>query len=193
MVSSLKKGECTRECQHLNCMRNQVLIIFRGHSFYCMISLHFYYCANLCSFVSPIELSDEPLPIGNPVIATGWGRIASNSSQMSDTLQQVQMPVVDMEKCNTQFENVTISWNETLEHSFCAGYSGESYTNVCHGDLGGPAAYRSSWRHPWKLYGVAVGVSGGCSSDAKYAVFVDVSSIYSWVYEKIDGYSCVEP
>ena len=95
------------------------------------------------------------------------------------------IPVVHREVCDPQFVDNPYPYNYTKEWEVCAGYAGMSYSNVCHGDSGGPAVYRSTWKDEYKQYGVVSWGTGGCPIEADYAVFADVSSAYTWVNKTI--------
>lgn len=77
-------------------------------------------------------LSVEDVPVGEELLATGWGRLAEGGSSPVD-LQRVEVPLIDRAKCNGPN-----SYNgEITENMICAGLD-EGRKDSCKGDSGGP-------------------------------------------------------
>jgi len=100
--------------------------------------------------VQPIELAtEEPTaPTGTTI---GWG-LTSESGQLSDTLQQVELPLLTASYCASAFAAFS-------PEMFCAGYT-QGQHDSCSGDSGGAFMTWSGDR--WLLYGL-VSFGTGCA------------------------------
>ncbi|XP_078522398.1 chymotrypsin-like elastase family member 1 [Lissotriton helveticus] len=108
-----------------------------------------------------------------PCTITGWGMTTSNG-QVSPTLQQAPLPVVDYITCTTP-----TYWGTIVKTIMvCAG--GDGVHSGCQGDSGGPlhcvvngASY---------IHGITSFVSSsGCNTKNKPTVFTRVSAYISWM------------
>jgi secreted trypsin-like serine protease len=84
--------------------------------------------------VSYVTLDDGKLAeqLDLPAETIGWGRINPKNNEYPSRLQHTTLPIYDVQKCNTSYNNF-LSSNSQL----CAGYS-EGITTTCIGDSGGP-------------------------------------------------------
>jgi len=140
----------------------------------------------LIKLSSPVQFSDtvrpiclpkqnEALPVGKFCVATGWGRIYKDSQQSSETLQQLESPVYDANKCY-QMWGSQFNYNVAL----CAGPLDGSAA-VCNGDSGGVLACRGDDGR-WVQYGVvSYVVSGVCAFAGMPPVFSKVSTFVDWI------------
>ena len=135
-------------------------------------------------------MSDEKVSVGNPIMVSGWGwTLHMDWDSIADTMQQLMMPVVEPDVCDPQFEDQPAPWHRVKPHEICAGFAGEVYINICHGDSGSPAVSRANWKQPFKQVGVVSWATGGCPEDAHYAVFASVHSFYDWIQEVVNTYN----
>ena len=114
------------------------------------------------------------------VMATvlGWGTTATDN--YSDTLQEVEMPVVSNEVCNLAFSEVEIP---ITEYMLCAGYN-EGGKDSCQGDSGGPLVVQVDGQ--WKLAGiVSFGPPGDCAQPGFYGVYTRISSVIDFIDDYI--------
>ncbi|CAG5111566.1 Oidioi.mRNA.OKI2018_I69.chr2.g5861.t1.cds [Oikopleura dioica] len=84
--------------------------------------------------VSPMCLPKESVCFseGTPCVATGWGRIDSQTNSFPDMLQEVAVKIIDRERCK-QFHG----YDTVTENMICAGYENGG-RDSCSGDSGGP-------------------------------------------------------
>ncbi|XP_029978044.1 chymotrypsin-like protease CTRL-1 [Sphaeramia orbicularis] len=91
---------------------------------------------NFTDFIRPICLAGNGSQFTNSTScwATGWGRITANESLTGlQTLQQVEVPVVENDLCGFFYEFVSNA--NIIPSMICAGVEGRG---VCSGDSGGP-------------------------------------------------------
>ncbi|XP_052394623.1 tryptase-like [Carassius gibelio] len=106
---------------------------------------------------------------------TGWGYLQSNGTQLSNTLQQVMIPVVNNSACAKAYEGVNISITSNM---ICAGLLNQGGKDSCQGDSGGPMVSKNG--SLWIQSGV-VSFGQGCA-DPKYpGVYARVSEYQDWI------------
>ncbi|XP_014675437.1 PREDICTED: coagulation factor IX-like [Priapulus caudatus] len=130
-------------------------------------------------FVKPVDLATVEPTIPSQTIVTGWGQIDPNTvigGRLADTLQFLQIPVVDKSKCIA--EGIPVS-----SEQLCAGKATGLYANACYGDSGGPMV---QWRQgKYQQVGVVQGGKAGCPDNSHYAVYVSVPQAYSWIKQQV--------
>ncbi|KAG2467611.1 CELA1 elastase, partial [Polypterus senegalus] len=111
-----------------------------------------------------------------PCYISGWGMTRTNG-QISPTLQQAYLPVVDYATCSR-----SNWWGSTVKSSMvCAG--GDGVRSGCQGDSGGPLNCQVSGRY--QVHGVTSFVSAsGCNVQMKPTVFTRVSAYINWIEEE---------
>ncbi|KAK6636063.1 hypothetical protein RUM43_009715 [Polyplax serrata] len=116
---------------------------------------------NFSESVKAIPLvTKEPQP-GQMVKVSGWGNIRESGGS-PDTLQSVEVPVVDRETCEKQLK---VPFPLTTR-MFCAGVTGK---DSCQGDSGGPLVIDN------QLAGV-VSFGEGCARKNKPGVYTNVAN-----------------
>ncbi|XP_058011401.1 chymotrypsin-like protease CTRL-1 [Ahaetulla prasina] len=134
----------------------------------------------LLKLSSPVQLNDyvSPVCLASPTevltpdlkcVTTGWGRDKLNSYESAVILQQVVLPLVQVNVCQ-QKHSLPITTSMV-----CAGGAGST---SCHGDSGGPLVCQKG--STWYLIGI---VSWGSSSCNIYtpAVYARVSKFRNWI------------
>lgn len=123
-----------------------------------------------------------------PYVA-GWGRIGEDA-QMTNTLQQVQVPVITNDLCKQQYQEAKrlqagaqFRFNET--YVMCAGAAAGG-VSPCKGDSGGPLmlSILENGRSPFYQIGV-VSYGYGCARPNMPAVFTNVRNYVDWIIEKL--------
>ncbi|XP_069089233.1 chymotrypsin-like elastase family member 1 [Pleurodeles waltl] len=131
--------------------------------------------AALNSYVQLGRLPPDGQILSNthPCTITGWGMTKSNG-QVSATLQQAPLPVVDHRTCTS-----SSYWGSTVKSTMvCAG--GDGVRSGCQGDSGGPL--HCSVNGASYVHGVTSFVStSGCNTRNKPTVFTRVSAYISWM------------
>lgn len=106
-------------------------------------------------------------------LASGWGR--TELKKLSDTLRQVEIPIIKSSDCNENFE-----LGLTDKH-ICAGQAHVGgFKGVHKGDSGGPLIKVINGRH--QLIGLASYIRGRLEPKSP-AVFVKVSAHLNWIRE----------
>jgi trypsin len=105
---------------------------------------------------------------GTAAVVTGWGRLSYEGTYPSK-LQQVQVTIVDANKCNSLYW----MYGPVTPRMICAGVP-EGGKDSCQGDSGGPLVSEG------KLVGI-VSWGIGCGDKNFPGVYVDVSALRSWI------------
>ncbi|XP_071959501.1 uncharacterized protein [Antedon mediterranea] len=79
---------------------------------------------------------------------SGWGDLTGNG-KLPDVLQEVSLPLVDLNTCATRFASIGISIDERV---VCAGFP-EGGKDACQGDSGGPLVCQNP-NGVWNVYGI---------------------------------------
>jgi secreted trypsin-like serine protease len=120
--------------------------------------------------VIPLATPALPVPNGQPLEVTGWGRTVEGGTPATGLLK-ANVPYVDNAACNVVYEG------SIKPGMLCAGYR-EGGVDACQGDSGGPLV----WRTPDGpvLVGV-VSFGEGCARKLKYGVYTRVSAYRDWI------------
>jgi secreted trypsin-like serine protease len=113
---------------------------------------------------------------------TGWGNTGTageNGPSDPETLQEVELPLVNREICNSpDAYNGNVTFN-----MICAGYQ-EGGEDSCKGDSGGPLMIPNSQDDTWIQAGV-VSWGEGCAEPNHYGVYTHLSNFYDWIERNI--------
>jgi secreted trypsin-like serine protease len=133
--------------------------------------------ATLNTRVDVVDLNSDPsLTAGTLTTVTGWGALFQGGFT-SDTLQEVEVPVVSNATCNQpDYYNGLVTAN-----MLCAGYTGGG-KDSCQGDSGGPLVVENG-SGGWKLVGV-VSWGFGCAQPKQPGVYTRVSRYIAWIESK---------
>jgi uncharacterized protein YkwD len=117
--------------------------------------------------------------LANPGVnatVTGWGNMDPDGGQnFPDALQQVTVPIVSNETCNSpQSYNGAIT-----DNMLCAGFATGGFDS-CQGDSGGPLVVSNPGGPGWAQAGV-VSFGNGCAQANFYGVYARVSMFHTWV------------
>ncbi|XP_040296158.1 serine protease 33-like [Bufo bufo] len=136
-------------------------------------------------YIMPISLpaSSVTFPCGMECWVTGWGNIASGVDLPEPmTLQKVEAPLIDLERCRKMFREGNAPSNAILlDDMICAGFI-EGKKSSCQGDSGGPLVCKV--RGVWYQVG-AVSWAVGCALPNFPSVYTLVPSYQSWIQENI--------
>jgi secreted trypsin-like serine protease len=131
--------------------------------------------------IQPLTLIDnatfEYAGPGAPALVSGWGTLSSGGVS-PNALQQVIVPVVDQNVCNTAYGAGTITAN-----MLCAGYMAGG-KDSCQGDSGGPLAVPVG--DGWRLAGI-VSWGEGCAWENYPGVYTRVSQYRSWIETRVSA------
>jgi secreted trypsin-like serine protease len=120
---------------------------------------------------------------GNPFVgefatAVGWG-LTEMGGKTSRTLQEVSVPIVSNQACNTD----TAYGGDITDSMLCAGFD-EGGKDSCSGDSGGPLMVQSAGR--WEQAGI-VSFGEGCALPGKYGVYTRVAVFTDWIRNTMNG------
>ncbi|XP_028616770.1 serine protease 33-like [Grammomys surdaster] len=144
---------------------------------------------------SPISFNDYMLPVclpkpGDPLDpgtmcwVTGWGHIDINKQLPPPfTLQELQVPLIDVQTCNTYYHDNSIPSMEPviLEGMLCAGFE-EGKKDACNGDSGGPLV--CDINDVWIQAGI-VSWGSDCALFKRPGVYTNVSVYTSWIQNTV--------
>lgn len=110
---------------------------------------------------------------------TGWGNTTTDAANYPETLQEVELPLVDREICNSpEAYNGDVTLN-----MICAGYQ-QGGEDSCKGDSGGPLMIFDETQELWVQSGV-VSWGEGCAQPNHYGVYTNLPNFYEWIEENI--------
>ncbi len=123
--------------------------------------------------------SNVNVPQDNQLVTLGWGYLAEKG-QLSNTLQEVVLPVVPNDKCMTLFSSTFVPAS-----MLCAGFESGG-KDACQGDSGGPLIVQSNPQDPSSQ--VLVGMTSlgiGCAREGKYSVWINIAAILQWIQQYV--------
>ncbi|XP_067903050.1 ovochymase-2 isoform X3 [Heterodontus francisci] len=136
---------------------------------------------------------DDTFDTGTICTTAGWGRL-SEGGRLPNTLQEVQLPILDFEACLKVMQSVIKRFKgETL---MCAGFP-DGRKDACQGDSGGPLMCRGDGG-AWTVAGVTSwGIGCGRSwKDNKRkspnkrgtpGIFAKVKALKSWIQQNMNN------
>ncbi|XP_077170996.1 serine protease 27-like isoform X2 [Paroedura picta] len=137
--------------------------------------------------IIPICVPDASIdfPPGHKCWVTGWGDPKGRTNpQISDTLQQLKVPIISTEKCNALYrlDSEEPKWTRDIKNDMlCAGYA-DGGQDACQGDSGGPLACQIG--DNWLLAGV-VSWGEGCAQKNRPGVYARLTFYQPWIHEHI--------
>ncbi|XP_067283256.1 transmembrane protease serine 9-like [Pseudorasbora parva] len=108
---------------------------------------------------------------------TGWGKLHFEDTSIPNTLQEVQIPIVNNSVCNTAYGGIITN------NMLCAGVN-EGGKDSCQGDSGGPMVSKNSSQ--WIQSGV-VSFGRDCAQPNFPGVYTRVSQYQSWISSQISS------
>lgn len=122
------------------------------------------------STVKPVQLPvvSTNVPTGTNGVVTGWGKTAS--SDTSDVLQALMVPVIDQKKCEDIFRKTT---RRITQRMMCAGYL-TGGKDTCQSDSGGPLVYNNE-----QIGIVSWGMK--CGAVDYPGVYTRISAVRAWI------------
>jgi uncharacterized protein YkwD len=117
--------------------------------------------------------------LANPGInatVAGWGNMDPDGGQnFPDALQQVTVPIISNETCNSPQSY----GGGITDNMLCAGFAAGGQDS-CQGDSGGPLMAPNAGGNGWVHVGV-VSFGNGCAQPNFYGVYARVSMFHAWV------------
>ncbi|KAK7175097.1 hypothetical protein R3I93_002102 [Phoxinus phoxinus] len=140
----------------------------------------------LLQLSSPVTFSDYIRPVclaaagsafggGTASWITGWGKLKSADTSLPNTLQEVQVPIVNNSVCDKAYGGKITS------NMMCAGVN-EGGKDSCQGDSGGPMVSKND--SLWIQSGI-VSFGEGCALAKFPGVYARVSQYQSWISSQI--------
>jgi len=137
------------------------------------------------SAIQPICLPSPGFVVPDGTVATvaGWGVTQENGNAASQFLNQVGVPIVNSNTCNTQYntQNIEINSGDMI----CAGYS-QGGMDACQGDSGGPFIVKGT--NGYTLQGV-VSFGVGCARPDLPGIYTRVSNYLDWISQQVKANS----
>jgi len=119
--------------------------------------------------------------ITDTCFATGWGKDKFGASgEYQVVLKEVDLPVVDTNKCQDSLRETRLGKKFKLHDSFlCAG--GEAGKDTCKGDGGSPLVCPSKYSPDSYVQAGVVAWGIGCGENGTPGVYADVSKAVCWI------------
>lgn len=123
-------------------------------------------------FLTLISKDDTSI-IGKKATVIGWGKL-SEGGLTSNTLQEVDVPIISNEMCQSSYSNLT-------KNMICAGETAGG-KDSCQGDSGGPLLLEME--NTWYQLGV-VSFGTGCARENYYGVYTRVANYHEWIKNEL--------
>ncbi|XP_037941501.1 trypsin-like [Teleopsis dalmanni] len=141
----------------------------------------------------PVEVNDLLRPVcmpdpdksfaGENAVATGWGALSQGGS-VSQTLQEVEVPIISQEACRGSKYGPSIT-----DNMLCAGYD-EGGKDACQGDSGGPLHVIVNNTKEHQLAGIT-SWGEGCAKPNTPGVYTRVNNFNTWIANRTrDACTC---
>uniref|UniRef100_A0AAV2M2Y1 Peptidase S1 domain-containing protein n=1 Tax=Knipowitschia caucasica TaxID=637954 RepID=A0AAV2M2Y1_KNICA len=133
------------------------------------------------SYIQPVCLakSNSTIDSGQSSWVAGWGLLQQGGSSLSNTLQELCVPVVEDADCSSLLRlNIP-------KNILCAGSVGGE--GICQGDSGGALVVKQGTT--WIQTGIVSG-SVGCALQDKPALYAEVAEFQAWIQGHEWGASC---
>ncbi|XP_022222986.2 trypsin-1 [Drosophila obscura] len=137
----------------------------------------------LIRFSEPVRLGIDMHPVclpmasesyaGQTAVVTGWGAL-SEGGPISDTLQEVEVPILTQQECRNSNYGDKIT-----DNMICAGLVDQGGKDSCQGDSGGPMHVLGEGQ-AYQLAGV-VSWGEGCAKPNSPGVYTRVSNFNEWI------------
>ncbi|CAG0904933.1 unnamed protein product [Darwinula stevensoni] len=110
----------------------------------------------------------------------GWGTVGYGQ-EMSPTLQEVKVPLVDLQSCNAasfQMTGAVVKIPDGIKDSMlCAGEKGK---DSCQGDSGGALLYEDPNSRRFKVVGIS-SFGYGCGVDGFPGIYTKIAPFQTWI------------
>ncbi|KAF2359566.1 Serine proteases trypsin domain [Trinorchestia longiramus] len=113
--------------------------------------------------------------VGESLLAVGWGM--TEEGRLSNTLQQLQLPIVDPERCRGVYGAAF------GDKQLCAG--GVVGQDTCSGDSGGPLVRSGQRGPPYQQVGVVSFGLAVCGTNNTPAVYTSVPDYRTWIVNSL--------
>ncbi len=138
--------------------------------------------------IQPVTLlGDNPQAIaleGAESLLIGWGTTTWTIGQIGTyptKLQQVEIPLVDRQKCQHSYRQHSGREVFITENMLCAGTT-DNKRDACIGDSGGPLLFWNEETRDWKQLGI-VSWGFGCAVPGFYGVYTNIIRFHPWIQE----------
>lgn len=116
----------------------------------------------------------------------GWGKRKNTHIFGTDTLHEVQVPLVSHKQCQKVFDY------DIMQTQLCAGYR-HGRKDSCAGDSGGPLLCPKTVSGVTRWYLVGITSYGeGCGRPGKYGIYTKVSSYLDWIQNTMANISLIK-
>uniref|UniRef100_A0A672KFX8 Trypsin II-P29-like n=1 Tax=Sinocyclocheilus grahami TaxID=75366 RepID=A0A672KFX8_SINGR len=120
-----------------------------------------------------LAAANSKFAAGTESWVTGWGKLQSEGTNLSDVLQEVMIPIVSNSDCDNAYGGIT-------RNMICAGSLNQGGKDACLGDSGGPMVSRNGPR--WIQSGIVSFGSKDCAKSKYPGVYTRVSQYQDWIH-----------
>ena len=121
-----------------------------------------------------IDDRDYEIP-GVEATVTGWGDTTGGTGSFPSRLQEVELPIIDLEVANA-----TPAYDGTLTGNMLAAGLEEGGKDSCQGDSGGPLIVPSPRAPGWMQAGI-VSFGEGCAEPGAYGIYTRVGNFRDFI------------
>ncbi|XP_014640503.1 PREDICTED: transmembrane protease serine 5, partial [Ceratotherium simum simum] len=122
-----------------------------------------------------LPAKEQDFPRGSQCWVSGWGHTDPSHTHSSDTLQDMAVPLLSTQLCNSS----CVYSGALTPRMLCAGYL-DGRADACQGDSGGPLVCEDG--DTWRLVGV-VSWGHGCAEPNHPGVYAKVSEFLDWIQD----------
>ncbi|KAM4565309.1 chymotrypsin-like protease CTRL-1 [Fundulus diaphanus] len=145
---------------------------------------------NFTANIQPVCLASENSTFHDGVMSwvTGFGVTEFSSGPTANTLQEVDVPIVGVNRCICYYSDLLsqfLLFPADPKTYLCAGLK-EGGKDSCQGDSGGPLVVQQQNSSMWVQAGV-VSFGVGCALPKKPGVYTRVSQYQRWISDTVTG------
>uniref|UniRef100_A0A8C4LKP3 Transmembrane protease serine 5 n=1 Tax=Equus asinus TaxID=9793 RepID=A0A8C4LKP3_EQUAS len=122
-----------------------------------------------------LPAEEQDFPRGSQCWVSGWGHTDPSHAHSSDTLQDMVVPLLSTQLCNSS----CVYSGALTPRMLCAGYL-DRRADACQGDSGGPLVCQDGGT--WRLVGV-VSWGHGCAEPNHPGVYAKVAELLDWIQD----------
>ena len=141
--------------------------------------------------IQPIPMALDYPGFGQQATISGWGQTVSNDpSSGSNVLRFREINMPSFWWCHQYIEDRIGDYGlELTSDEMCAGtLVGGDYAGSCHGDSGGPLAWRNPQTNEWELVGISKRGVPNCPEEFEFRVYTSViyPPVRWWINEVLE-------
>lgn len=134
--------------------------------------------SNIIPICLPRKAAESFMRINDTGTVSGWG--LTQRGFLARTLQFVDIPVVDHQKCTDAYEKKPYPGGKVTDNMLCAGLESGG-KDSCKGDSGGALVFLDNETGKWFVGGIVSWGSINCGEADQYGVYTKVINYIPWI------------